>query len=92
MTPKTWDSVWPAELGRAISLLESDIEVRARDLWSSNRLAMQPATTAHQHVLVALAYTSNLNFRLAIREYENILTVSPELSDPHWGIGHKTGH
>jgi tetratricopeptide (TPR) repeat protein len=81
-----WKYTWPSEVEQAIARLESAVASNARDVWSLNPFADQPISTPHHHIMVALSYMSNFNFRPAIREYEKVLAVSPHLADPHWGI------
>jgi len=81
-----WNINWPAEVEHAIAQLESALEDNARTVWSENPFFGLPVETPHHHVLVALSYMSNLNLRPAIREYEKVLAIAPDLADPHWGI------
>ena len=86
MKPESWNCAWAIEVEQAIARLESAVVGNTHDILALNPLSDRPATTPHEHVIVALSHMSNLNFRMAIREYEKVLAASPELADSHWGI------
>lgn len=86
MSTEAWNENWCREIEEALAHLESAVDQKARADWRLNPFADQPPVTPHQHVMVAQSYMSNLNVRLALRQYEKVLALSPELADPHWGL------